>query len=109
DGNIAGHEYDGELIGMPIQVETNMLFYRPSVLEDAGLDVPQTLDDLVAVAEQLDDPSGMRAFTSRGRLAAAVTMLAPFLYAHGVNWTADDGTAGFNTAEGVAAFDYYGT
>lgn len=108
-GAIEGHDYDGELIAMPIQLETNMLFYRKDVLAERGLDVPATLDELMEVAAAIDDPDGMRAFTSRGRLAAAVTMMAPFLYAHGINWTDDDGRAGFDNDEGRAALDYYGT
>lgn len=109
DGTIGDHEYDGELIAMPIQVETNMLFYRRDILEDEGLEVPRTLDDLMDVAEEIDDPNGTRAFTSRGRGAAAVTMMAPFLYAHGIEWTDEEGMAGFDNDEGRAAFDYFGT
>lgn len=110
DGTIQDHEYgDGELIAMPIQVETNMLFYRQDVLDELGLEVPGTLDELMTVAAEIDDPNGMRAFTSRGRLASAVTMMAPFLYAHGIDWVDDDGMAGFDNEEGRAAFDYYGT
>jgi multiple sugar transport system substrate-binding protein len=108
DGTIAGLDLDGTLIAMPIQVETNMLYYRKDIFEDLGLEVPETLEELEAVAAQIDDPNGTRAFTSRGRLAAAVTMLAPFLYAHGVDWTDDQGMAAFNSPEGVAAFEYYG-
>jgi multiple sugar transport system substrate-binding protein len=108
DGTIDGLDLDGNLIAVPIQVETNMLYYRKDIFDDHGVEVPTTLDDLEAVASQIDDPNGTRAFTSRGRLAAAVTMMAPFLYAHGVNWTDDQGMAAFNGPEGMAAFDFYG-
>jgi multiple sugar transport system substrate-binding protein len=108
EGTIADHDYDGTLIAMPIQVETNMLFYREDIFAEHGVEVPETLEELEEVAARIDDPDGTRAFTSRGRLAAAVTMIAPFLYAHGVDWTDDAGMAGFDNDEGVAAFEYYG-
>ncbi|QBI19469.1 sugar ABC transporter substrate-binding protein [Egibacter rhizosphaerae] len=108
DRPVADHEQDGELIGMPIQIETDMLFYREDVLDEHGLEPPETLEELEEVAAEIDDPDGMRAFATRGRTAAAVTKIAAFLYAHGADWSDDEGMADFDSPEGVEAFEYYG-
>ncbi len=45
---------DGEVYGVPMIVDVfNILYYRKSALEDAGLEVPATHADLMAAAEEL--------------------------------------------------------
>jgi multiple sugar transport system substrate-binding protein len=110
-GVIEGHTFAGALGAIPIQLETQMLYYRTDLLEQAGLEVPATLDELEQVAKQIDDPAGVRAFVSRGRGAAAVTQISTYVFNHGADWTpegTEDETAAFDTPEGIAAFDYYG-
>lgn len=53
---IGAHVIDDQLIGVPIQIETNMLFYRTDVLADLGLDVPTTTDEMRTVAENGGEP-----------------------------------------------------
>lgn len=105
---IDSHTYDGALVAIPIQLETQMLYYRKDILEAAGVEVPTTMDELEQVAKAIDDPDGTRAFVSRGKGRAAVTQISTYLYNFGGEWT-KDGTfeAGFNTPEGLAAFDFY--
>ncbi len=105
---IDSHTYDGTLVAIPIQLETQMLYYRKDILEAAGVEVPTTMDELEQVAKAIDDPNGIRAFVSRGKGRAAVTQISTYLYNFGGEWT-KDGTfeAGFNTPEGLAAFDFY--
>ena len=46
----------GQTRGVPWRVETRALYYRPDLLAEAELDVPATLDELVACAEALAKP-----------------------------------------------------
>jgi multiple sugar transport system substrate-binding protein len=109
EGLISGHTIDGTLIGMPVLTDVEMLYYRKDLLEAAGVAVPTTLDEFQAALGSLDDPdSGVRAWGSRGKGAAAVTQMSTFLYNFGVDWTDETGHAGFNNPDGVAAFDFYG-
>lgn len=105
---LEGHTFDGTLAGIPIQLETQMLFYRTDIFEEAGVEVPTTMEELEQVAQQIDDPSGTRAFVARGAGAAAVTQIATYLFNFGGNWTEEGSTeAAFASPEGVEAFDFY--
>jgi len=109
DGVIDGLTFDDDLVGLPVMLETQMLYYRKDLLQAAGLDVPATHDELKSAAAALDDPdAGVRGFSSRGKRAAAVTQLATFLYNQGGEWTGEDGKAAFDSPEGVKAFELYG-
>lgn len=105
---IGAHEIDGQLIGVPIQIETNMLFYRTDVLEQLGLEVPATTDELEDAAKAITEQTDLYGFTARGRGAAATSQLAPYLYGFGAEWNDGDGKAAFASDEGVEAFEYYG-
>jgi multiple sugar transport system substrate-binding protein len=105
---IEGHVFDGELTSIPTDLEVDMLYYRTDIFDEHGVDVPTTLEELEAVAAQIDDPDGVRAYTNRGRTAAAVTKLSTFLYNFGADFVDENGQAAFNTPEGIEAFDYYG-
>lgn len=107
-GVLDGHSFGEVLGGIPIQLETQMLFYRTDIFEEHGVEVPQTMDELEEVAAEIDDPDGTRAFTARGRAAASVTQISTYLFNFGADWTTDDGQAAFNTPEGVEAFEFYG-
>lgn len=48
---------EGPLWALPINSETYLLAYRPSVFEELGLEVPETYADLLAIADKLDDGS----------------------------------------------------
>lgn len=105
---IGAHEIDGQLIGVPIQIETNMLFYRTDVLEQLGLEAPATTDELEAAAKAVTEQTELYGFTARGRGAASTSQLTPYLYGFGAEWNDADGKAAFASADGIEAFDFYG-
>ncbi len=107
-GLIRSHTYNKKLVALPIQLETQMLYYRKDILAKAKLKVPATLEDLENAAIKIDDPDGTRAFLSRGKGRAAVTQISSYLYNFGGSWT-KEGTnqAAFNSWAGIKAFDYY--
>jgi multiple sugar transport system substrate-binding protein len=47
---------DGELYGLPINGNIQLLFYRADLFEEAGIDAPVTWDDVEAAAEVFHDP-----------------------------------------------------
>lgn len=65
-------EWDGELYGLPFDTSVMMFYYRPSLLEKYGLEVPQTWDDTLAAAtaitagEQGNDIYGITLMAKRG-------------------------------------------
>jgi ABC-type glycerol-3-phosphate transport system substrate-binding protein len=52
---------DGKVYGFPSEGDTAWLFYRKDLLEEAGLEPPQTMDELLAAARRLttDDRYGL--------------------------------------------------
>lgn len=106
-GLIKGHTFKDKLIGLPIQLETQMLYYRKDLLAKAGRKVPTTMDELLTAALAMDDPKGgVRGFIARGKGRAAVTQISTYLYSFGGAWI-KDGKAAFNSPEGVKAFEFY--
>jgi multiple sugar transport system substrate-binding protein len=55
-GSIAGALYDGHLYAVPHYNNGPGLWYRKDLLDDAGLEVPKTYDELVAVCQELQTP-----------------------------------------------------
>lgn len=45
--------FDDQFWGLPLSLDTAALFYNKDVLDEAGVEVPETLDDLRAAAEDL--------------------------------------------------------
>ncbi|WP_406839412.1 ABC transporter substrate-binding protein [Streptomyces sp. AHU1] len=51
--DIASHTVDGKIYGVRMIDDPQFFFYRPSLLEKAGVEVPTTLDELVEAAGKL--------------------------------------------------------
>lgn len=100
----------GVLTGVPIVTEQEVLYYRKDLLQEAGLEVPKTLDDLKAAAAALTDRSKEQyGFVARGQRSPLVTQFSSFLYSYGGDWFDENRRATINTPEALAAIDLYGT
>src|SRR5690606_34186155 len=97
------------LFGLPIVTERQALYYRKDLLEEAGLEVPQTLDDLAAAVETLHDPdNGLYGIVLRGQRSAAVTQFSSFLYSFGGGWFDEEGNSTVSEPEAIQTYQYYG-
>ncbi len=98
------------LTGMPIVVEAEVLYYRKDLLQNAGISVPKTLDELKAAAAKLTDKSKEQyGFVARGQRSPAVTQFSSFLYSFGGDWfDLKSKKATLNTPEALQAFSFYG-
>ncbi|MEV6812960.1 sugar ABC transporter substrate-binding protein, partial [Micromonospora sp. NPDC051296] len=106
---VNGHSIDGHLVTLPLQLETQMLYYRKDLLAAQNIAVPKTMSELTSAAAALTDRGkGVSGFAVRGKGAAAVSQVANFVYGYGSDYTNDQGKAAFNTPEGVEAFKAYG-
>lgn len=104
----AANTVDDKLMGMPVEGEVTIHIYRADVMEDLGVDPPDTLDDFKAVAEQAHSDT-MAGAALRGFLGAGQNMyIYPSLFLEfGGAWFGDDGSPIVNSDAGVAALDYY--
>jgi multiple sugar transport system substrate-binding protein len=100
---------DGKVIAVPVATETAVLFYRKDLVEEAGLEVPKTTDELKAAVEAVQKlHPDIYAFAGRGEKSAAVTQFSSFLYGFGGEWVDENGDAAVDTPEALEAFNYYG-
>lgn len=99
----------GEVIGIPLYSELEVMAYRKDLLQQAGLGVPQTLDELEAAAKKLTDKAKSQyGICMRGKGAATTTIYSGVLHSMGGNWVDAKGDPAFTTPEAIKAFEYYG-
>jgi multiple sugar transport system substrate-binding protein len=47
---------DGEILGLPINGNIQLYYYRQDLFEENGIEVPKTFDEMIAIAEQFHSP-----------------------------------------------------
>ncbi len=95
--------WEGKVYGIPQTVDMQMLFYRKSALEKAGVAPPATIEDLIAAttAVKTKDMGGFYAGTDGG-IGVLNSML---IWASGQEQiSADKTTIGFDNPDGQNAF-----
>jgi multiple sugar transport system substrate-binding protein len=97
----------GELWAIPANEEGYALFYREDILEANGIEVPQTIDELIDAAAALDgtefEGNNIRGFVSRGdKTYPTLNPFSTFAGAYGVK-DITDGEATVNSPEGIEA------
>ncbi|MEU2716858.1 sugar ABC transporter substrate-binding protein [Streptomyces sp. NPDC007205] len=86
--------YDGRVWGIPQVIDMQMLYYRKSLLKDAGVEPPATLDALVDAAKKLTGSKVKGLFL--GNDGGAGVLGGTPLYAAGLQLVTEDGKAGFD-------------
>jgi multiple sugar transport system substrate-binding protein len=99
---------DGELVTVPWEAQTILVYYRKDLLEEAGLDVPTTFNEWTAAASAVHDPDNeIYGFALRGIPYQTTTPFSSFLHAYCGEWVTD-GQAAINTPEAMDAWMKYG-
>ena len=94
--------YDGHLWSVPQIIDMYFLVYRKSLLADAGLEVPTTMDQLVAAAAALTTDSRKGLFLGNdGGIGPLGGMV---LWSAGADYLTDDGAFGFDNDSVYASF-----
>ncbi len=100
---------DGELYGLPVRGHVQLLFYRADLLEAAGVQPPETWDDVLTVAaavQQGSDAAGIA--LPYGRLNGQNMMVwMNLLWGKGGDLFDAAGAPAFNSDAGVAATQAY--
>lgn len=99
---------DGEqMYGLPLQIESSLLFYRDDLLKAAGFDgPPETLEQLREYADKLNG-NGVAGFAMRGSGANATSQIVNFLYSYGGKWLNEDGTSALDSEASQETLSYY--
>ncbi|ANV89611.1 ABC transporter substrate-binding protein [Picosynechococcus sp. PCC 8807] len=101
------NQINGQTFGIPWYLTTRISFYNEDLFAEAGIDAPpSTYTELAIAAQTIKETTGKYAFfvtfvpgDSNEVLESLVQM--------GVTLVNADGSAGFNTPEGIAAFQYW--
>jgi len=101
---------DGNVYSLPFEMEPVALWYNKTILEEAGVEVPTTWDELVAAAQALttEDRYGILIPTAGDYYQNFV--FYPFLWMAGAEVVNGDfSAASVNTPEAARALDLWGT
>ncbi len=108
DSAVEAYTYDGGIWAVPMYNMTMHLWYRPSVLEAAGVAVPTTWDEWRAAAETLtvEGQYGM-GLPANKQLYTDQTVYSVMLNGGAAEIYNEDGTLRFDNPESVAAYEFY--
>lgn len=106
---VAPYTYDGHTWAVPLYNMVHSLWYRKSVFEAAGVEVPTTWDEWLAAAETLTAdgqygigvPANKQLYTDQTIYNLMINSGADEIYN-------TDGTLRFNNEQTAAAYDMYG-
>ncbi|MER6322841.1 ABC transporter substrate-binding protein [Streptomyces coelicoflavus] len=101
DGIVDFGSYKGTYYGAARSVNTLALFYNKDVLDEAGLDVPTTWDELRRTAKELTEGKRYGLALSAGGAEDGVFQFTPFMWSNGGDETDLDGP------KVVEALDYW--
>jgi multiple sugar transport system substrate-binding protein len=101
---------DGKATGVPSDGWGQLLIYRKDVFDKAGLDTPETLEDVRAAAEQLNGKDGMAGITLATAPGDGFTSetFEHVALAFGCQLVDDAGAITIDSQECVDALAYYG-
>ncbi|WP_417812360.1 ABC transporter substrate-binding protein [Thalassospira alkalitolerans] len=100
---------NGELVGLPVRGHVQLLFYRQDLLDQAGVDAPNTWEDVVSVAKAIQETSDAAGIAlPYGKLNGQNLMVwINLLWGHGGDLFDEDGTPIFTSEAGIAATEQY--
>ncbi|MFJ3669027.1 ABC transporter substrate-binding protein [Streptomyces sp. NPDC090106] len=96
--DIDSHTVDGKIYGVRMIDDPQFFFYRPSLLEKAKIEVPQTLEELIEAADKLTTSKVKGAFLGND----LTTVQNPLIWSAGADTLTADNKPAFNT-DAVAA------
>ncbi|WP_405058339.1 sugar ABC transporter substrate-binding protein [Kribbella sp. NBC_01505] len=99
--DLATNTVDGKVYGIRMIVDPQVIYYRKSLLDKAGIKPPETIDDLIAAAKGLTTDKVKGIFVGNdGGLALG----APALWSSGGDRLTTDHKAGFANERAAKAF-----
>lgn len=91
---LAGHTVAGKVYGIPQAVDTQVLFYRKSLLQAAGVQPPSTVAELVDAAQKLTKNGVKGLFV--GNDGGVGVLAGPLLWSVGLDYLHEDGSGTYS-------------
>lgn len=111
--NYETHSFDpnGTFVGIPVNGNVQVLYYRRDLYEEKGLEPPKTWDDLIKNASVFHSPPAMYGMIQRAERTSVTYNFGPYLFSHGGSIYKDpvggDWTIMINSPEAKAAMEKY--
>jgi len=103
-----GFKYNGGIYALPEQETFNLLFYRKDIMEQLGLEVPQTWDDLIAILPTLQGNNLQVGLPYPSIQSPDMTAFYSMIFQNGGRIYNDAGTkTEIDSEAGIAAFKQY--
>jgi multiple sugar transport system substrate-binding protein len=85
--DVEAGRYRGRLYRVPVRTDVGLLYYRSDLLEAAGLEAPETFEDLVRISRALQSPPRLWGFLWQGaQYEGLVCTYLEVLSGHGGFW-----------------------
>jgi multiple sugar transport system substrate-binding protein len=95
EADIASHTMDGKIWGVRMIDDPQFFYYRKSMLEKAGVEPPQTLDELVEAAQKLTTDKVKGLFLGNN----IVPVMNPLIWSTGANTLDEKNQIAYHTDE----------
>ena len=106
-GLVKDASYNGRVMGVPLNIEGPVLYYRKDLFQKCGVQLPKSLPELEGVAAKLKScEPDVTPFVSRGLKPAAPFTYSVFLHNMGGDYM-KDGKSQLCSKEGQASLDLY--
>lgn len=99
---LEANTWDGVLYSLPFNKSVQILYYNKDLLDQAGVPVPSTMEELARAAQAVKEATGVAGFAMR----PDVDTFAAFLRAFGGRWLDDGGMPAFAGEAGVKALTF---
>nr|WP_246594035.1 ABC transporter substrate-binding protein [Evansella tamaricis] len=111
-GYLEAGSVEGEYYVVPIQGANRMMFYREDIFQEAGVEIPETLDELLEVSEAFVEKDGSRFLRAATTLPTEGNDLqqvwSAFLWSNGGDILSEDfSEAAINSEEAIKAIEFY--
>jgi multiple sugar transport system substrate-binding protein len=97
--------HEGRIWAIPQVVDTQVLVYRRSMLDEAGVSPPRTMDELIDAARTLTTKDVKGIFL--GNRGGATHLGGPTLWSAGLDYLTDDNQFGFDDPRAAEALGAY--
>ncbi|GAP09444.1 carbohydrate ABC transporter substrate-binding protein, CUT1 family [Bellilinea caldifistulae] len=99
---------NGRIYGMPWLLDQKYFYYNTEILEKAGVDVPQTWEDLIEASRKIKE-MGLVEYPivwSWAQAEAAICDFVALLYGNGGTFVDSNGNPAFNNEKGVQVVEW---
>lgn len=98
--------YKDTLYGLPVRAQAQLLFYRKDLFAEAGVQPPNTMDEMVEAAKIVQDKTGVAGIAmdyGKGNGFQNLFSWMNYMRGHGAELLDAEGKVAFNSEAGVAA------